>query len=307
MVKRLALTVLALTLLAGCGPAAETGGSPNGLAVTATTTILGDVARQVAGPDAPVSVLLPVGADPHAYQPAPRDVARLGDAALVFVVGSGVEAGFLDSLIESAGVSERVVRVSDGITLLPAGEEEEGDGHAGEEGDPHVWYDPANVLVWVDAIETALAEADPDHADGYAARAEAYRADLRELDGWIAEQVAQVPEGQRVLVTDHAVLGYFAARYGFRQVGTVVPGASAAAQPSAQELAALEDAMQAEGARAVFVGSTVTPELARRVAEDAGVQLVRFYTDSLSEPEGEAGTYIEYMRYNVSAIVEALK
>jgi len=159
---------------------------------------------------------------------------------------------------------------------------------------------------WVGTIEQTLRQADPANADTYTANASAYREELHELDAWIMEQVAQVPEAQRNLVTDHTAFGYFAHRYGFEQVGAVVPGYSTMAEPSAQELANLEDAINEYQVPAIFVGTTVNPALSERVAEDTGTQLVPLYTGSLSEAGGEADTYLKLMRYNTQAIVAAL-
>ena len=127
------------------------------------------------------------------------------------------------------------------------------------------------------------------------------------MDAWIREQVAQIPPQNRKLVTDHLLFGYFAERYGFEQVGAIIPAYSTAAQPTAQEVAEIENAIRTLGVKAVFVGKTVNPALAQRVAEDTGIRLVGLYHGSLSEPGGEAATYLDYLRYNVTQIVNALK
>jgi ABC-type Zn uptake system ZnuABC Zn-binding protein ZnuA len=116
-----------------------------------------------------------------------------------------------------------------------------------------------------------------------------------------------VPAGKRKLVTDHASFGYLARRYGFEQVGALFPGYSTLAEPSAQDLVALGDAIRAFDVRAVFVGLTINPDLAERVAGDTGTQLVYLYTGSLGEAGGSADDYVSFMRYDVSAIVEALR
>jgi len=123
----------------------------------------------------------------------------------------------------------------------------------------------------------------------------------------VREQVAQVPKAHRRLVTDHQFLGYFAARYGFEQIGAVIPSYSTVAESSAQELAALEDSIRALGVKAIFVGNTVNPSLAQSVADDTGTQLVFILTGSLTEKSGPAANYLDYIRYNVKAIAEALK
>ena len=271
------------------------------LRVVATTTIVGDVVRAIGGEAIDLTVLLPVGADPHTYEPIPQDMAAVAEAHVIFINGAGLE-GFLERLLRNAGGKAAVVSVSEGIQFRKL----EGGARPGEI-DPHVWFNPLNVIVWVHNIERTLCILDPANAEVYKANARQYEEALRELDVWIAEQVASIPPSRRKLVTDHAAFGYFAERYGFEQIGAIFPGFSTASEPSAQELAELEDSIRNLGVPAIFVGKTVNPDLAYRIARDTGVQVVFLYTGSLSEPEGPAGDYISFMRYDVSAIVEALK
>ncbi len=321
---KITLTVLSIFLLAagGCAPAAATGtpggaahagallslspaslGAGEKLKVVATTSVVADVVGNVGGERIELMALMPPGADPHTFEPTPQDVAAVADAHVVFASGAGLEA-FLEPLLESAGAAGKAVQLSQGIELLQV----EG-AHAGEHagGDPHTWTDPHNVMVWTRDIAQALSALDPGNADAYAANAEAYGAALEELDAWVREQVAQVPEAQRQIVTDHLLFAYFAGRYGFTQVGALVPSYSTLAEPSAKELAELEDAIRDLGVKAIFVGDTVNPTLARRVAEDTGTRVVFLYTGSLTAKGGAADSYIDYMRYNVHAIVNALK
>jgi ABC-type Zn uptake system ZnuABC Zn-binding protein ZnuA len=297
-------SLLAVMVLAGCAQSAPASpGSGSKLKVVATTTLVGDVVEAIGGDAIELAVLLPVGADPHAFEPTPQDMARVADAAVVFANGAGLEA-FLDRLLANAGGNAEIVRVSEGITLRDfAGE----DDHAHGGKDPHVWTDPNHVMVWTRNIEDVLSRLDGAHAAHYQANAEAYRGKLGDLDTWVRTEVAQIPESNRKLVTDHMAFGYFADRYGFEQIGAVVPGYSTVAQPSAQEIADLEDRIREYDVKAVFVGDTVNPALARRVAEDTGIKLVFLYTGSLTAPGGDASTYLDYVRYNVSAIVGALK
>jgi len=305
----LATVSVVLTVVSACaGKPAAQGGK---LRVVATTTIVGDVVAQVGGDAIALTVLLPVGADPHTFDPSPQDLAKVADADIIFANGAGLEA-FLERLLENAGGDAEVVEVSEGIVFIEAehheGEAEPaGDDHHHEGVDPHTWTDPNNVLRWVDNIEAALALHDPVHAADYKANADAYRAQLRDLDAWVRAQVAAIPPENRKLVTDHEAFAYFAQHYGFEQIGAVVPGYSTAAQPSVRDLADLEDRIRAYGVKAVFVGSTVNPALAQRVAEDTGVRLVFLYTGSLTAPGGEADSYLSYVRYNVVQIVEGLR
>jgi ABC-type Zn uptake system ZnuABC Zn-binding protein ZnuA len=320
------VSVAGLGSLAGCrsaSPQAVVGGqgsvdaaTPTAPRVVATTSLVGDTVTRVAGGRADLSVLLPLGADPHGFEARPRDVATLAGADLVFANGLGLEP-FLGPLLEGTDPGPKLVELSDGIEPIVLAdhsdaEEHHDDGDADDHhdhggADPHAWFDPANVLIWVDRVEAELAAIDPDGAADYAANADAYRDDLRALDEWIERQVAEVPVERRKLVTDHRELGYFARRYGFEEVGALVESLSTLAQPSAGEIAALEERVRASGARAVFVGVSVSPALAERVAADTDIAVVRLHTGSLGEPGGPAGDYLSFMRSNVSAIVESLR
>jgi ABC-type Zn uptake system ZnuABC Zn-binding protein ZnuA len=269
------------------------------LRILCTTTIVGDVVRAVAGPEALITALVPPGVDPHAFQPAPGDARAIEEADLVFQSGAGLEASFATILSAARGP---VVDLSAGLALR--GSEAGDDAHALV--DPHVWFDPDHIAEWVRVIESALATADPAEAERFAERAAAYRAELQALDAWIRATTAELAPEDRRLVTDHEAFAYFAARYGFEQVGTVFPGTSTLSEPSARDLALLEDAIRASGARAIFVGTTVAAGLAEQVAADTGTRIVFLYTGSLSEPDGPAASYLDLMRYDVRAIVDAL-
>lgn len=300
------LAVATAIALAGCDGGAPRAVESDKLNVVATTTIVGDVARQVGGDAINLTVLLRPGIDPHSYEATPRDVATVAAARVVLANGAGLET-FLASLLQNAGSQAEVVVLSEGIDLRELEPHKGAAEHQHEGMDPHVWTDPNNVRVWTKNIEAAFCRLDPQRAGTYKANAEAYRAQLAELDAWVREQVAQIPEANRKLVTDHMTFGYLADRYGLEQAGAILPGFSTLAEPSSQEMAQLVDTIRQQNIKAVFVGSTVNPSLAQRIANDTGTQLVTLYTGSLTAPGGDADTYIAYTRHNVSAIVEALR
>ncbi len=271
------------------------------LRVVATTSIVADVVRAIAGDRVDVAELVPLGADPHDFQPTPQDAAAISNADVVFINGAGLEQ-YMTRLLANAGGGIPVVPVSYGTTLLTL----QGGGSAPED-DPHIWFDPNNVKTWVTNIRSALSALDPGGEATYQAHADAYLAQLDALDAWIREQVAAVPEARRKLVTDHTFMAYFSKEYGFEQVGMVTEGSSTLAEPSAQELASLEDAIRAQHVAAIFVGTTVNPQVAQQIAQDVGIHVVPIYTGSLSDPAGPAGTYLDFMRYDVGQIVAALR
>ena len=191
------------------------------------------------------------------------------------------------------------------------GHEEDEHGHEGHghgEHDPHFWFDPPRVKVAVNHIAQSLSEIDPAGTALYAQNAAAYSLELDALHAWIQEQVAVIPEDDRLMVTSHDSFQYFAALYGFEIVGAVVPSISTDVEPTAQDLVSLVEAIEHTGARAVFTETIGTDRLVRRIAEETGISVVAsLYTGSLGEAGGEAGTYIDMIRYDVITIVEALR
>jgi ABC-type Zn uptake system ZnuABC Zn-binding protein ZnuA len=305
----LLLSVALFLAVPGCQSGQKEKANSGGLKIVATTTIIGDVVKQIAGDRVQISVLLPPGASPHSFEPTPRDIAGISDADFLFVNGLGLET-FLDEMIRHGGKRSRVISVSETIEARRFKEksnpEDEHAEHAGEgRPDPHVWTDPLNVKAWVDVIEKTLSERDSASTAFYHANAVNYRSKLDALHEWITKVVRKTPEKERNIVTDHLMFGYFCDRYGIRQVGAIIPSFSSMAEPSARELAQLEDVIREYNVKAVFIGKTVNPVLAEQLTKDTGIQLVTIYTGSLGPAHSQAGTYIDYMRYNISRITDA--
>jgi len=172
--------------------------------------------------------------------------------------------------------------------------------------DPHVWTDPVNVARWTLTIQHKLASLDPANAAIYDANARAYLDELAALHAEIADQMAAVPAENRQLVTNHVVFNYFAARYGLTSVGVVLPGGSTTAEPSVQDVLALVDTIRQLGVKVIFTETMVSDDLARQIADEAGITTVPLFTGSLGEPGSEADSYTGYLRTNATRIADAL-
>ena len=304
----IATLTLSALLLAGCGSTPQSEGGT--LNVLASTTFLADIAQNVAGDRVQVESLLPVGADPHAYQAAPSDVSKIAESDVLILNGVEYEH-FIEPLLENAGGERLVIEATTGLTPQQmeehAAEAESGTDHEHEAGDPHMWLDPNLVITYVENIRDGLSKADPDGAETYAANAEAYIAQLKALDSFIMEQVQSIPAERRLLVTNHEALGYFAERYGFEIVDTILPSFSSEASASAQEIAAAVDAVKNSGAPAIFLGEVENADLANQIASETGVKVVNtLYLESLTDG-APAPTYIDMMKHNVTEIVNGLK
>lgn len=468
-----ALVFLAL-VLGACSPSAPAAPSQPALKVLAVETFLAEIAQNVAGERVKVESLIPIGLDPHAFQPTPQDVKRIAESNVLIISGAGLEE-WLEKTLENAGGTRQVIEASAGLTMrqpaeaemahepehgadvhsveshaallctqlqgkspaeeIQAGSEaasaaplkeehahdhareherevltlklnpsggaysgyvlfeveaddhyaitsgpgqitvtnaqgetldvkqtiplecggmkqgqtydlapgayiialsdfsadstpfsiapihgeeghaDEGEhahqdehGHHHHEGDPHFWLDPNNIIKYVENIRDGLIAADPAGKDVYTQNTAAYIAQLKELDSWIQTQVAQIPAERRLLVTNHESFGYFADRYGFKVIGTVIPSVSTGASPTAQELAALSDHIRETGVPAIFLETGASPQLAQQLAAETGIKVVtELFTHSITEPGGKAPTYISMMKHNVNAIIEALK
>lgn len=270
------------------------------LQVVTTNNIVGDLVRQVGQDRVQVYSLLRPGVDPHTYQPVPADLRALARAQVVVLHGLGLDS-WATQLVQSSGAEAlKVITVTEGV---PTRQME------GDQPDPHCWLDPNLGQIYVKNIAMALEAADPAGAETYRQNASTVDAELGELDTWVRTYVAQIPRAQRKLVTNHDAFGYFADRYGFEVVGTVIPSLNPEAEPSARQLSELVETIRSLGVRAIFTEDTLPKALAETIASQAGhpVHVVRLYTGSLSKAGGEADTYQKLIRFNTQAIVDGLR
>jgi zinc/manganese transport system substrate-binding protein len=286
---------------------------PERLKVVATFSILGDVVHNVGGDAIDLTVIVGPDGDAHTFEPKPEQITALADADLIFENGLGLEP-WLDDAYESSGSVARRVVVTDGLSLIDAGEEahdaEEADHEENEHGeyDPHVWQDVQSVIGEVETIQGALAETDPANAETYRSHADGYTTQLQDLDSAIKRMAGTVPEDKRVIFTSHDSLGYLARAYGFTITGSALGSLSTeAADPSAGEIAELIEAIKASGVPAIFAENVESSDLMKQIAADAGVTLAPpLYSDALSKSDGPAATYIDMMTWNANTIVTAL-
>lgn len=288
--------VLGVFFLAACQASATlelpSNNEAHGLKVLAVESFLADIAQQVAGERLEVETLVPPGIDPHTFQPTPQDVAKITNSQVLIVNGAGLEE-WLGEVLENAGGERLVIETSQGLSSP-----------ASRSGDPHFWLDPNNGIHYTEQIRDGLIKVDPDGKTVYAQNAAQYIMELGELDAWIVEQVAQIPAERRLLVTNHESFGYFADRYQFKVIGTIVPSFSSGSAPSAQQMVQLIEAIRVTDTPSIFLESGTNPALAEQVAREAGVEvIVDLLTHSIAPPGG----YIEMLKHNTSAIVEALQ
>lgn len=308
IVFSLTVALTAGLVLVGCGDRSEPVGvdpaAGGKITAVATTTILEDVARQIAGDDAEVLGLMRVGEDPHVYEVRPQDAVTLSQADLVLANGFHLEATL-------GGVIEQVA--PDTHVELAEAAGIDGDERIGSEvyagaPDPHIWMDPGLFARVVHQVGEALAGADPTHAAAYRGRAADYAAELGQLHDEITAAFAPIPEDQRVIITSHDAFNYYARAYGVEVHGVV--GISTDAQPTGQRVEALRTLVRDRGVKALFIETSTSPTLnniVKKVADESGIAIGgTLYSDSLGAPGTPGDTYLGMLRHNTDVIVRAL-
>ncbi|WP_420037547.1 zinc ABC transporter substrate-binding protein AztC [Streptomyces sp. cg28] len=308
--RALVLTLVSFFVIAGTATGCATGDGDRPRIVV-TTNILGDITRQIAGDEADVSVLMKPNADPHSFGLSAVQAAELESADLVVYNGLGLEENVLRH-VEAARTS--------GVATFAAGEAADpltfhtgADGGPGEETarapDPHFWTDPDRVRTAAGLIADRIVE----HVDGVDEKAvrgnaERYDGQLADLTAWMEKSFAAVPEDRRALVTNHHVFGYLADRFGLRVIGAVIPSGTTLASPSSSDLRSLTQAMRKAHVRTVFADSSQPTRLAEVLRQEVGgdVDVVALYSESLTEKGEGAGTYLDMMRANTTAMAEGL-
>jgi ABC-type Zn uptake system ZnuABC Zn-binding protein ZnuA len=304
--KTVSLAIVILMVFSSCGtvtPGSVTGSSMQGIA---TLSFLADIAGAISGERISFSSLIPPGTDPHVFEAVPSDIVILSRSIILVQNGAGLEA-WLVPLLKNASGQRLVVNASAGLESRNSSQGEADLDNLSGGLDPHFWLDPNLVITYVKNIRDGLIEVDPSGESAYKTLADEYITELESLDGWIKSRVAEIPAEDRLLVTNHETLGYFADRYGFTVIGTIIPGTSSGVTPGARELAELEDKIRATGVEAIFVEIESNNDLAEQIGRDTGVKVVTgLYTHSLSDANGPAPTYLQMMKHNVNLIVDSL-
>ncbi len=305
--RGLALAVVAglTTILSGCGRPPES--STNGqFRAVATVGMIADVVRNVAGDKADVENLIGEGVDPHVYQPTRNDVMALSNADIIFYNGLLLEGKMGDVLIRVArqgklvyAVTEEILETSDYVMT-----DEEA------KYDPHVWMDVGGWIMATEVIEKALSEFDPANADHYRKNADAYRQKLRELDDYVREAIAGIPENQRVLVTAHDAFSYMGRAYDLEVLG--IQGINTSSEAGIKDIENLVTMLVERKIPAVFVETSVSDKNVRALIEGARAQGHNvtiggsLFSDAMGPAGTYEGTYIGMLDHNATTIAKAL-
>jgi len=279
-------------LLVGAGCGSSSAGDEASTArpqIVVTHAVLGAVVTELVDGAADVKVLVPNGIDPHEWEPSAKDIERVNGANLVVANGLDLESRLIEVLLRAEQEGVPVFRATDHVDVRGGGDEH-GDGGS----DPHFWTDPIEMSNVVDALSARLDEIGID-VDG-----EALNDEFAKLDGQVRDVLAGI--SNRVLVTGHESLGYFAARYDFELVGAVIPGMSPEVEATAANLSELKDAMKAAGVDVIFTEAGTPADVTRTIAEETGAGVVELGTHLVPDE----GTYRSFILGLASTIADAL-
>ncbi|KHF40768.1 metal ABC transporter substrate-binding protein [Halalkalibacter okhensis] len=268
----------------------------DGLTITTSFSILGDIIGEIVGTRGTIDYIVPIGEEPHEYEPVPSDFRKVSDSDVFYVNGLGLEE-WLEKLVDSAG-DVAIVPVSEGVTpiMLEGGEEE----------DPHAWMNVGNVKLYVENVVADLIERDPEGESVYRENADAYLAELEELDSFIKTEVESLSEENRVIVVSEDAFKYFGEAYGFQTEGVWEINSHEEGTPG--QIARVIDVVNDQAIPAIFVETTVDRRYMESVSNDTGVEIAgEVYTDAVGQDGSGAETYILMMKHNVDTFINGLK
>lgn len=292
-ITTLLLSALLTTLMAASSYAAEK------FKVVTTFTVIADMAKNVAGDAAEVTSITKPGAEIHEYQPTPGDIKRAQGAQLIMANGLNLELWFQRFYQHLDGVPE--VIVSAGIKPMGIGE-----GPYNGKPNPHAWMSPDNALIYVDNIRDALVKYDPAHADTYRQNAAAYKQKITAALDPLRQQIADIPEDKRWMVTSEGAFSYLARDLGMKEL--YLWPINADQQGTPQQVRKVIDQVKKNAIPAVFSESTVSDKPARQVARETGAHYGGvLYVDSLSNAQGPVPTYLDLLRVTTETLVQGIK
>ena len=280
------------------------------LQVVTSFSILGDVTQQIGGDRVAVQNLVGPDQDAHVYQLKASDIQKIRGAKLVILNGLGFEKADVERAAKQSKVPLAVA--TRGITPLKVEEDSHHhhhdhshDHHDHGEFDPHVWHDPVLMQTYAQNVADALIRADPEGKAHYQQRLNSYKNELAQLNTWAAQSFNSVPAARRKVMTGHEGFGYMAQRY---KVQFFAPqGVNSEAEPSARQVASMIRQIKQQGIKAVFSENIKDTRMIERIAQETGVKVQGIlYSDALSKT-APANTYTGLFRYNVNALVKAMK
>ena len=307
------------------------------ISVATTTNLIQDWVENVGGDRVEVTSIIPHDVDPHAFNPTPKDLKGIEASSLFILVGNQYEESWVQDAVNNTNqVSvELSTEIWGYLNTMDDHDDhdkdhdkdhddhdkdhdkdhddhdKDNDDHAGHDHgdhgyDLHFWHDPTKVVSAIDAISQALVKIDPDSAEYYIDNASRYKQELVDIDKWISSELSVIPAERRVLITNHETMGYFADRYDFEVLGSIIPSFSSNEEANAKDLAKLMDVIEEHNITVLFGEPQIREKLANSIAGDSGVTVAVLHSEMLGTEGSGADTYIDMLKANVGIIVDSL-
>ena len=296
--------MLAVGLFA-CSNANKNSNTSEKLKVVATNSIIADITKNIAGDKIDLHSIVPVGQDPHEYEPLPDDVKKTSQANLIFYNGINLETGgnaWFTKLVQNAKKEENkdYYAVSDGVEVIYL----EGQNEKGKE-DPHAWLNLENGMIYAKNIAKQLSAKDPKNKDFYEANLKNYLEKLEALDKEAKQKFNNIPKEKKMIVTSEGCFKYFSKSY-------IVPSAyiweiNTEEEGTPDQIKALVEKLRKTKVPSLFVESSVDERPMQTVSKDTNIPIFeKIFTDSVAEPGQNGDSYYNMMKWNLDKIAEGL-
>ncbi|MEK3699913.1 metal ABC transporter substrate-binding protein [Paenibacillus sp. FSL R10-2199] len=295
-------SIVLISLLAACSNTNEGEAGEDKLQIVATYSIIADMTENIVGDKAEVYSMVPIGTDPHMYDPLPADTGKVSSADLIFYNGLNLETGkgWFQDLLKVTNKNEVAFAVSDEVTpmyLTEKGKE--------TQVDPHAWLDIQNSIKYVDVITKRVIEQDPDNKEYYLNNQTAYVKKLNELDQYAKEEVNKIPQEQRILVTSEGAFKYFSKAYGFESA--FIWEINTDSQGTPEQMKRIISIIEENQVPALFLETSVNPKTMETISNETGVPIhSKIFTDSLAKKGEDGDTYIKMIQWNIDKVIEGL-
>lgn len=265
--------------------------------VLATASMIWDMAKNIGGEHLDIQCIVPIGGDPHLYDPTPKDVKAVARAQMILKNGLTFE-GWFDELIANSGTKAKSVVVTDGINPIQSLTYQNAI-------DPHAWMDVTNAYVYIENIKNAFSTLLPEKAEAFEANYQNYLTELKKLDAYITQNIQSIPKEKRILITSHDAFQYYGRQYDIQL--EAILGVSTDAEVQTSDINRLNKVIKASKVPAVFIESTINPKLLKQLAKDNDIVVGgELYADSIGDEDSEASTYIKMLKHNTDTIVKGL-
>jgi ABC-type Mn2+/Zn2+ transport system ATPase subunit/ABC-type Zn uptake system ZnuABC Zn-binding protein ZnuA len=275
----------------------NTGQAQDKIRIVTSASIFQDMAYNIGKEKVECFSIVPIGGDPHLYEPKPSDAQLVKSADIILVNGLTFE-GWITKLIDNSGTDAETYTITEGVNAIKSESYENA-------ADPHAWMDASNGMVYIKNIRDALISNDPDNQDFYNENYELYNQELKELDAYILSSIKAIPEQKRILVTSHDAFAYYGKRYGLEL--NALKGISTEAEIQMSDMVRVKNRIRDSGVPAIFVESTIDPKVIQQIAQDNNIKVGgELFADSLGDEDSEGPTYITMLKHNTDVIVNAL-